>query len=82
MQVTVQHQGKSFTIFKQPRSHPVEFSGYTTKHTRIGSTDCTLVEAGQYMALTFTTDFAKYVVIGEENNPMLTTITQELTAQH
>lgn len=81
-QFTLKHNEKQITVFKQPKKHPAEFTGFHKKHTKIDSTDCSKVETEHYMALTFDSGDSKYVVVGEQQDPMVPKIMNQLTKEH
>lgn len=81
-QFTLQHAGKEITVFKQPKKHPAEFTGYHQKHATIDSSDCSKVEAENHMALTFDAGDSRYVIVGSRRDPMLSTVMHKLNSDH
>lgn len=81
-QYTLEHNGQQITIFKQPKKHPAEFTGYHQKHVTIDSTDCSKIEADGYTALSFDSGDSKYVVVGKRQDPMLPEVMHRLQNSH
>jgi len=81
-QFKLQHNGQEITVFKQPKKHPAEFTGFHKKHAKIDSSDCSKVEAGDHLALTFDSGDSKYVVVGNRQDPMVTTVMHRLNTNH
>lgn len=79
MQINLEYDDQRITIFQQPEKHPLEFTGYHQKHMEIESTDCSVVSGENHDALTFIAKDAQYVVVGEQNDPMLATLMDRLS---